>query len=383
MGPSPTQAGNGAVIPCDSPRSIRLPQSAVPPSAPGFGEPAPFFTAAIDGNPHYSIQVAAGRWLVLLVFGSLEGETARAAHQAVLDRRALFDEARAAFFGVSTDPLDRDVRGLASAPVGLRYFWDFDQQVCAALGLAGRPGPTPAVFLIDPAFRVFDVAPIDEIARILDRLEAELAREALADDGAGAPVLMLPRVFEPEFCQLLIEVFNAFPSQDSGFAATVDGETRLVVNHALKRRRDVMVEHPELQEAIRARMVHRLLPMVKTAFNWKAEFIERYLIARYAAEDHGFFFAHRDDVLAGGRHRKFAVSINLNADDFAGGDVRFPEFGQRRYRPPTGGAVVFCCSLLHEVTPVTEGVRYAFLPFLFDQAGEVVRQAHLAAVAGA
>ncbi len=48
----------------------------------------------------------------------------------------------------------------------------------------------------------------------------------------------------------------------------------------------------------------------------------------------------------------------------------------RTYKPPTGGAVVFCCSLLHEATPVTKGVRYAFLPFLYDEAGKQVREAN-------
>ena len=55
----------------------------------------------------------------------------------------------------------------------------------------------------------------------------------------------------------------------------------------------------------------------------------------------------------------------------------FPEFGPQTYRPPTGGAVVFSCSLLHEATPVTKGTRYAFLPFLFDEAGARMRAANL------
>ena len=41
---------------------------------------------------------------------------------------------------------------------------------------------------------------------------------------------------------------------------------------------------------------------------------------------------------------------------------------------PTGGAVVFSCSLLHEATPVTRGKRYAYLPFLYDEEGARIRQ---------
>ena len=82
-------------------------------------------------------------------------------------------------------------------------------------------------------------------------------------------------------------------------------------------------------------------------------------------------------MTAGTAHRKFAVSLNLNAEDYEGGDLRFPEFGQRTYRPPTGGATVFCCSLLHEARPVTKGARYVFVPFLYDDEGAKLREANL------
>jgi predicted 2-oxoglutarate/Fe(II)-dependent dioxygenase YbiX len=65
------------------------------------------------------------------------------------------------------------------------------------------------------------------------------------------------------------------------------------------------------------------------------------------------------------------------AEEFEGGDLRFPEYGRQTYRPPTGGAVVFSCSLLHEATPVTKGRRYAFLPFLYDEAAAKIREENL------
>jgi len=70
------------------------------------------------------------------------------------------------------------------------------------------------------------------------------------------------------------------------------------------------------------------------------------------------------------------VTINLNAGDYEGGDLRFPEFGQRTYRAPTGGAILFSCSLLHEATPVTRGRRFAFLPFLYDEDAARLREAN-------
>ena len=67
--------------------------------------------------------------------------------------------------------------------------------------------------------------------------------------------------------------------------------------------------------------------------------------------------------------------------DYEGGDLCFPEFGPQTYRAPTGGAVVFSCSLLHEARPVSRGRRYAFLPFLYDDVGARTRERNLAFVA--
>jgi predicted 2-oxoglutarate/Fe(II)-dependent dioxygenase YbiX len=214
---------------------------------------------------------------------------------------------------------------------------------------------------------------------VMDRLEQELAARPVLPDGPFAPVLTLPRVFEPEFCEALIGYFKAREPTESGFAADADGRAVEVINPMLKRRQDVTVEDQAVRGAIEHKLRTRLLPMIKRAFGWQATEIERYLIGRYAEHDQGFFFPHRDDVAIGAAHRKFAVTINLNAD-FEGGELRFPEFGRRTYRPPAGGAAVFCCSLLHEATPVTAGVRYALLPFLYDEAGARLRKANLALV---
>jgi len=108
--------------------------------------------------------------------------------------------------------------------------------------------------------------------------------------------------------------------------------------------------------------------------------MERYLVACYDGDNGGHFNAHRDNTTKGTAHRKFAVTLNLNSEDYEGGELRFPEFGSCTYKPPTGGAVVFSCSLLHEALLVTRGTRYAFLPFLYDEAAAALRErnnAHL------
>ncbi len=349
---------------------------------PDFGEPAPLFTAATDGIDAYNIGVVGGRWLVLMVFGSLGAEACRIAHHQVLSRRALFDDVRACFFGVSADTADRTTRGVKNQPPGVRYFWDFDHRISRLYGLNDGVNLRPAVFLIDPALRIAAAEPIEGVAAVLDRLEAELAAAQDEAEAPFAPVLALPRIFEPELCAELIGYYERIGGQESGFATEDGGRTVQLLNPSLKRRRDVLVEDEALRLAVRNRLQNRLFPMIKRAWGWQASEIERDLIACYDAADKGFFSAHRDDATAGTAHRRFAVTINLNAEAYQGGELRFPEFGSRLYKPPTGGAVVFGCTLLHEARPVTRGVRYAFVPFLYDEAGARLRRANLRLVEG-
>jgi hypothetical protein len=86
-----------------------------------------------------------------------------------------------------------------------------------------------------------------------------------------------------------------------------------------KRRRDLHLTDPRLIANLRARIGRRICPEIKKAFQMRPTRIERDLVARYDAETGGHFGAHRDDTGISVAHRRFAVSINLNAD-FDGGE---------------------------------------------------------------
>lgn len=70
----------------------------------------------------------------------------------------------------------------------------------------------------------------------------------------------------------------------------------------------------------------------------------------------------------------------LNFADLRPGDP-FPWVKQRT--APPGWAVVFPAAALHMVSMVTKGRRYAFLPFVYDEAGAAIRQRNLAGHADA
>jgi predicted 2-oxoglutarate/Fe(II)-dependent dioxygenase YbiX len=190
-----------------------------------------------------------------------------------------------------------------------------------------------------------------------------------------APVLILPDVFEPEFCRQLIALYEDKGGHSSGFMREVDGKTVEIKDAKHKVRRDVLIEDQTVIRQTQVRIHRRIVPEIRKVHQFKVTRMERYLIACYAAEEHGHFRAHRDNTTRGTAHRRFAVSINLN-DEFEGGEISFPEYGPKGFKLPTGTACVFSCSLLHQVSPVTAGQRYAFLPFLYDDAAARIREAN-------
>jgi predicted 2-oxoglutarate/Fe(II)-dependent dioxygenase YbiX len=298
----------------------------------------------------------------------------------------MFDDQRFAFFGVSLDPQDEAENRVQQSMPGIRFFWDFDRKVSALYGavpkgsgVSGEIGMRPFWVVLDPTMRVLHVLPFAPDRSDGPALFAYLEKLPPPEDFAGfaiqAPVLVLPNVFEPEFCRHLIGLYEAHGGEESGFMREVDGKTVAMHDHNHKRRKDYNVEDPNLIKQLQHRIQRRIVPEIRKVHQFKVTRMERYLVACYAAEDGAHFRAHRDNTTKGTAHRRFAVSINLNAE-FEGGEVSFPEYGPRSFKPPPGGAVVFSCSLLHAVSNVTSGRRYAFLPFLYDDEAAKIREAN-------
>jgi predicted 2-oxoglutarate/Fe(II)-dependent dioxygenase YbiX/peroxiredoxin len=338
------------------------------------GEAAPFFhAAALDGNPAYAFDTIAGRPVLLLLFGSAGQARCAAAIAQVLAHRPLFDDVNACFFGVTVDPADAAGRRIRTEVPGIRYFLDYDRSVSRLFGAAGEDSRhySPHWLLLDRALRVVQRFRLSDGEAAIAAFEALVAEPAAPD---WAPVVMVPRVFDADLCETLIAYHRERGDRESGFMRDVEGKSQVLFDPRQKIRRDCMVEEEQLKRRIQGRIKDMLLPMVQRAFQFRATRMERYLIGCYRAEDGGHFRPHRDNTTKSTEHRRFAVTINLNAEDYDGGDLRFPEFGDRTYRAPTGGAVVFSCGLLHEATKMTRGIRLAFLPFLYDDEAAALRE---------
>lgn len=334
-----------------------------------FGDPVPRFVAEGVSNPRYVIDTAAGRYLLLAFIPA--GPAVEKAVAVLEHRRAAFNDIHAsAFIVVVGTDTRREAR--QDAIPGLRFLFDPDGAIATLYGVV----EAEHWLLIDPAMHVMLAGGPEQAKILVERVAGLPPPGRHGGPESLAPVLLTPRIFEPAFCERLIQLYREIGGEPSGFMREVDGVTTLMMNDQHKRRSDVIIEDETLQQQVVARLNRRLLPQIEKAFNFRATRIERYLVARYDAETGGFFRPHRDNTTKGTAHRRFAVTINLNAD-YDGGDLRFPEFGPRIYRAPPGGAVVFSCSILHEATAMTKGERFAFLPFLYDEAAAKVREENL------
>jgi len=347
------------------------------------GDSAPWFKVpALGGPPAYSFNTVAGRMVLMLFSRSMAYEPAANALALVHRERALFDDHHACFFGITTDPKDAANGRIAQDLPGIRFLLDYERKVSTAYGAVLEEEYSPHWLLLDPALRVVGTWPLAAGRQALDELKVRAAAPFPLD--SWAPVLLVTDVIEPELCRTLIDFYEAGGGEPSGFMREVNGKTVLLHDPAHKQRQDHTIRDPALRQGLAQRVQRRLAPVLRRAFQFDATRMERYLIGCYQAGA-GHFRPHRDNTTKGTAHRRFAVTVNLNAGEYEGGDLRFPEFGRRTYRAPTGGAIVFSCSLLHEATPVTSGKRYAFLPFLYDEAGARQREAnnaHLAAGVG-
>ena len=347
------------------------------------GDSAPWFVARSRANPQYKFDTVAGRHVVLCFFGSATDAVAGQVLEGILRRRERFDGEHVCFLGVGTDPKDERDDRLRDFVPGARFLWDTDGSVCRMYGLLApdpvRSGLRRVTYVLDTRLRVLAALPFEprpeehasRLFQILDRLPRQGA-PALAEP--QAPVLVVPNVFEPEWCRQLIALYEESGGRESGFMRDVDGKTVVIVDHKHKRRSDFEITDERTRRDCLARVRDRLVPEVFKAFQFRASRIERYIVSCYDAASGGYFRPHRDNTTRGTAHRRFAVTLNLNTGEYDGGLLRFPEFGPHLYCAPAGGAVVFSCSLQHEATPVTRGRRYAFLPFLYDEAAARIRR---------
>lgn len=349
-----------------------------------IGDPAPWATLPSTAHPQHYGDYLNGDRTVLFFLGSASSPETSAVLTEFAAQQAQLQALGASVLGVSIDPQDQVLSEWVGRSPHLNLLWDFDGQLSALYGVcqigsSGGIAYDPTTFVLDENLRIVAIVPLDRqgshVAKVLEQLSQLPPISPPVLVTRQAPVLLIPRVLEPAFCQLLMDRYESEGSVESGFMQQVGDQTVEVLNPAVKQRRDLRIKDPNLIGQINQRIWRRIVPEIEKAFYYRVTNFERYLVGCYDDQTQGFFKPHRDNTNVGSLHRRFAMTLNLNAG-YEGGYLRFPEYGSQLYRPAPGEAVIFSCSLLHEATPVTQGRRFTLLSFFYNQDDAKLREAN-------
>jgi peroxiredoxin len=327
--------------------------------------------ALIDqlGRPTmFHTQDNAGHRLVLFLCRSAQTPALAGELAGFRDLAAQFAEIGVKLFAVSAEPTAAN--GAAAASQALPFPVLSDSAGVLLPRFAPPADGSGATVIADANLQI--VAIVDargaasQAQRALELCQAATETDLPAAAERHAPVLVVPRIFDPLFCHRLIEVWRRGEKRENetsrGAAGTADYRARS--DSDVKRRTDVLIPEGsnDLNLEIRDRLLRRVVPEIVKCFQSPVRSYEVARIGCYDAASGGYFRPHRDDVGDPAKPRRFALSVNLN-EDFDGGGLTFPEYSRQYYRPATGGGVVFSCNLLHEAMPVTRGRRFGLFTF--------------------
>lgn len=257
---------------------------------------------------------------------------------------------------------------------------DHENNLLKHLSLDWQSMTKPVLYLLDPNQRILHHELVEKpfLAIFKQTLNHTSPWPKAEYMNGTAPVLIIPNVLSQGFCKKLIDTFETKGNFESGVHTVQEGQLIQQKSHDTKIRRDHLVQDPALLDDLKRRVAHRVIPEIKKAFQYPVTRFEEFKIVRYDSEIGGYFRPHRDNSTPQNFHRRFAMTLNLNADDYDGGALRFPEYGPHFYRPTTGSAVIFSCSLMHEALDVSNGLRYVLLSFLYGEDGvkqkELIKQ---------
>jgi predicted 2-oxoglutarate/Fe(II)-dependent dioxygenase YbiX len=306
---------------------------------------ADFVLPTPDGVPTRFFGLAGGR-TTLLVFVPPVANVA-----TLRELSALAEETDSALFLVLAE-------GAASGLRGVNAFVDAEAQTRRRY----RVDDGLCLFVLNENLRVLESCSADHAACA----RAAIARARRLPSLDSAPVLLIPHALDHAVCDRLVALVDSEGAKVSGVERSRDGRRRQELAPDTKRRHDLTLEGGPLMVELTAAVGKRVMPEVLKAFSFRATRFEGFKVARYEAENGGFFMRHRDNLRPLTSHRRFALTLHLN-DGYQGGELQFPEYGSARYRLDKGGAVVFSGSLMHEVLPVTRGKRDVLLTFLFGE----------------
>jgi peroxiredoxin len=310
----------------------------------------------------------AGSPLVVAFWPRFDAEAVKAAMASLSAVLPALETEGARSFAVTL--ANARAAGEASSPVPVLL--DRDGKIFAAYGAGTRDQPTLVVVRQNNhVYAALKGEATGQAELALSAVRALVAERKAALGIPHPPVLVVPDVLSPEDCRRLIQVYE---TRGKVFVEPGHGEDQLITDYKMRipeygrgDRIDHWIVDGDTAGFIDGRLSSRLFPEIRKAFQYPVTRRERMRIGCYTGSRGGETHGHRDDSEVISAHRRFAMSINLNGEEFEGGALKFAEYGDQQYRPATGAAIVFSSSILHEALEVHAGRRFVLLAFLFGE----------------
>jgi len=119
------------------------------------------------------------------------------------------------------------------------------------------------------------------------------------------------------------------------------------------------------------KIIDKIIDVNSKNFDLQLKFVEDLQFSEYTEEKRGFYSKHRDCGLKKSLDnyvdiRKLSFTIQLtDENDYEGGELIFYIDDEEKKAPKSKGTIVFFESdILHEVTPVTKGVRHSLVSWV-------------------
>jgi 2-oxoglutarate-Fe(II)-dependent oxygenase superfamily protein len=227
--------------------------------------------------------------------------------------------------------------------------------------------------LLDAAQRIRSIFPLAGPRDLALKVQPHFTSLSKDESLVHAPVLIIRDVLHLDLCAGLIACWRENETKPFDDPAMAVNSGRRAVTHRV----DHWLQSGRLASEVSESISRRVVPEMQRVFNFQPSGVEQYRIGCYAAAQDQSFRPHRDNRSADTAHRRYSLSISLNTEEYTGGRLRFAEYGPREYGGRSGWALVFSSSLVHEVTSVTSGVRFALITHFLDDSrlGVPVRQA--------
>lgn len=198
------------------------------------------------------------------------------------------------------------------------------------------------------------------LSSISDDLPLLLGEERRQIVRMHAPVMLIPDAIPKSLCDEIITYWNGGKKYKGTLGIGKDQK----VNTKVKKRTDVDITDMEFIRRIDEKLTKSVLPEIKKVGNFDVTYREKYKIGCYFGHEQGHYNQHRDTSTLPVANRRYSMSLCLN-DDFEGGGLVFTEYSNDLYRLKTGGAIVFPSTIMHKVEPVTSGVRFIMVTFMY------------------